>query len=249
MVTEMDAKLPTSPLFGNAAAGGEPQALAGASVPRQFARFEYILEQGKRPAGLFVLCSGVARGVRMLQDGRQQIVAMFVPGDFLDCTPLPTPSRISVSALTPSTVIQISYDVLEGLQEKHPGIARILWNEAMRNAAIQQEWMVALGRLTAYGRLAHFICELSWRLRMAGLATEDSCDFPLTQSDLADALGLSVVHVNRILQQMRKDNLVTVARGRLTILDPPALRKVAEFDPGYLRCGVWVDRLLQAANA
>jgi CRP-like cAMP-binding protein len=216
----------------------ERQALdAAAGLPRAVARGECILEQGSSPAALSILCSGVALSARSLADGRQQILSLFVPGDALDCTPFVSPSRVRISALTASTVAQIPTGTVKRLMQRHPAIMHALWGETAMHAAIQQEWMVSLGRQSAMARLAHLICELSFRFRAAGVADEDNCAFPLTQSEAADALGISVVHMNRVLQQLRKKGLVSLSRGQLSIIDKDALYLAAEFDPEYLRCG------------
>jgi CRP-like cAMP-binding protein len=210
---------------------------AAAGPPRAIARGQCILEQGASPDALSILCRGVAQSARSLTDGRQQILALFVPGDALDCTPFFEPSRVRISALTAGTIVQIPTDTLKRLMEQHPAIMRALWGETAVHAAIQQEWMVSLGRQSAMARLAHLICELSLRFRAAGLADEENCAFPLTQSEAADALGISVVHMNRVLQQLRKKGLVALSRGNLSIIDREALYRAAEFDPEYLRSG------------
>lgn len=216
----------------------EKAALVEAASPaRAFTRDAAILRQGDRPQGLSVLGRGIARAVHCLPKGRQQMVALFVPGDALGYTPLSGPSRISISALTPCAVIQIPDEKLKPLMARFPDIAKCLWIETARQALIQLEWMVSLGRLSAYARLAHFICELDWRFRASGLATDGAYIFPLTQGELADALGLSAVHVNRIVQRLRQDGLLTLDKGRLTIADLSRLYDIAEFDPEYLRSG------------
>jgi CRP-like cAMP-binding protein len=109
-----------------------------------------------------------------------------------------------------------------------------LWRETARNMAIQREWLVALGRQNAHARLAHFICEVSARFQAAGLGNGRSCPLPMTQADISDALGISVVHVNRVLQLLRKEGLVALSQGTLRIIDRAALIEAAEFDPAYL---------------
>lgn len=216
----------------------EKSALVEAASPvRLIARDVAILRQGDRPQGLSVLCRGIARAVHCLPRGQQQMVALFVPGDVLGYTPLSGPSRVSISALTSCEVIQISNESMKLLTERFPGIAKGLWIETAHQALIQLEWMVSLGRLNAYARLAHFICELDWRFRASGLASDGPYAFPLTQGELADALGLSAVHVNRVVQQLRNDSLLKLEKGRLAITDHDTLYRVAEFDPEYLRFG------------
>jgi CRP-like cAMP-binding protein len=199
------------------------------------AKGECIQDQGAMPEGLFLLSSGVAQATRALPDGRQQILSLFVPANVVNCTPLPGPSRMRICALTPVTVLQISHEALEPLVQQHPGILMALWRETALHAVIQQEWIVSMGCQSSYARLARFIGELSFRFQAAGLGTAENVEFPLNQSDIADVLGISVVHVNRVLQRLRKDGLVSLSRNRLAILDRHALYQVAEFDPEYLR--------------
>jgi CRP-like cAMP-binding protein len=115
-----------------------------------------------------------------------------------------------------------------------PAIARALWLETAAQAAIQQEWMVWLGRHMAQTRLAHFLCEVSYRLQLCEANTRDAIEFPLTQRELADTLGLSAVHVNRTLQVLRSQGLIELSRQRPTIRNKAGLYEAAEFDPRYL---------------
>jgi CRP-like cAMP-binding protein len=177
----------------------------------------------------------MARKVRTFTDGIEQIVAVLVEGDTLNASEVVFhQSRNSVFALTSATYRSIPLAKLSGLMTSHPAIARALWRETAAQAAIQQEWMIWLGQRTAQSRLAHFLCELSHRLKLAGGARDAAVEFPLTQGDLADALGMSAVHVNRSLQTLRSQGLIELTRGRLIVLDKERLYAVAEFDPQYL---------------
>ena len=209
--------------------------LAAASPPRQARKDESLIEQGEQTSSLLLLCSGMARAVRTLVDGRQQIVAVFVAGDTLNVSDLPfTHARNSISALTPAMSLSIPLKHLNQLMADRPAIARALWLETAAQAAIQQEWMVWLGRHMAHTRLAHFLCEVSYRLQLSGPGTRDAFEFPLTQRELADTLGLSPVHVNRVLQLLRSQGLIELSRQRLTIWNRAGLYEVAEFEPRYL---------------
>jgi CRP-like cAMP-binding protein len=199
-----------------------------------FAPGECIHEQGDTPQGILILYEGVARAVRILGDGGQQILALFVPGDVLDCQPVAAPSAVRLCAVTVASVAKISRPALDELLRKYPSVGHALWRETARHAAIQQEWLVSVGRQNAYARLAHFICEISLRFRASGLADAESCPFPLTQCDIADALGISSVHVNRMLQRLRGERLLALSRGSLHIIDHDGLYRAAGFDPSYL---------------
>jgi CRP-like cAMP-binding protein len=209
--------------------------LAGASPPRHAHKDESLIEQGEETSSLLLLCNGMARAVRTLVDGRQQIVAVFVAGDALNAGDLPFPhARNSISALTPATCLSIPLKHLSHVMADHSAIARALWLETAAQSAIQQEWMVGLGRHTAHTRLAHFLCEISYRLQLSGPGTRDAFEFPLTQRELADTLGLSPVHVNRTLQLLRSQGLIELSHQRLTIRNRVGLYEAAEFEPRYL---------------
>lgn len=217
------------PIADQLAVGGIASALRYAS------KGQCLIESGVAFKSLILLCSGMARKVRTFPDGTEQIVAVFVEGDALNAGEVVfRQSRNSVFALTPVSYLSISLQKLDDLIVRHPTIARALWHETAVQAAIQQEWMIWLGQRTAQSRLAHFLCELSYRFHLAGRDLNAATEFPLTQNDLADVLGMSTVHVNRSLQVLRNLDLIELARGRLVILDKEGLYSVAEFDPQYL---------------
>ena len=209
--------------------------LAAASGPRYIEKDACLVEQGEESTALFILCNGMAHAVRSLSDGKQQIVAVFVAGDTLNAGGLLfRHARTSICALTPVICLSVLFKHLDELLISHPAIARALWLETAAQAAIQQEWMVWLGRRMAQTRLAHFLCEVSYRLELCGDSSREGFEFPLTQRELADTLALSAVHVNRTLQILRSQGLIELSRQRLTIRDKAGLYKAAEFDPRYL---------------
>jgi CRP-like cAMP-binding protein len=209
--------------------------LAAASTPRHAARGDCLIREDWETTSLVILCRGMARAVRSLTDGSQQIVAFFVAGDMLNAGEIIFPrSRTSISALTSAISLSIPLEQLGPLIANRPAIAHALWQETAAQAAIQQEWMVWLGRRSARTRLAHFLCEVSYRLQIAGYDVRDAFDLPLTQQELADILGLSAVHVNRVLQVMRSQDLIELRSNRLIIRDKAGLYEIAEFDPKYL---------------
>ncbi|MGA7809863.1 Crp/Fnr family transcriptional regulator [Bradyrhizobium sp.] len=221
----------------------ERSLLTGAMPPRHAQKGELLIEQEEETSSLVILCSGMARAVRTLLDGRQQIVAVFVAGDTLNATDLPfRQARNSISALTPAICLSIPLRHLDTLLTGHPAIARALWLDAAAQSAIQQEWMVGLGRHQAQARLAHFICEVSCRLQFSGSSADDSFEFPLTQRELGDTLGLSPVHVNRTLQLLRGQGLIELSHQKLTIRNKSGLYELAEFDPRYLGGSRFADR-------
>jgi CRP-like cAMP-binding protein len=171
----------------------------------------------------------------MLADGSQQIVAIFVAGDLLNAGDLTFRySRTSISALTSVISLSVPLPALNRLMEERPAIARALWRETANQAAIQREWLIGLGRRTAQARLAHFLCEMSCRLQLFDPSAAEGFELPLTQQDLGDILGLSTVHVNRVLQGLRSNGLIEFNRGWLEIRDRAGLFAIAEFDRQYL---------------
>jgi CRP-like cAMP-binding protein len=209
--------------------------LAAASTPRHAVRGDCLIREGWETTSLVILCRGMAVSVRSLTDGSQQIVALFVAGDTLNAGELIFPrSRTSISALTSAITLSIPLEQLGRLIANHPAIAHALWRETAAQAAIQQEWMVWLGRRSAQARLGHFLCEMSYRLQTVDPVAYDAFDFPLTQHDLADILGLSPVHVNRVLQVLRSQGLIELKSNRLIIRNKGGLYEIAEFDPQYL---------------
>jgi CRP-like cAMP-binding protein len=215
----------------------DQRALLAAALPARSAeKGECLIEAGARIRSLFILRSGMACAVRTLSDGSQQIVAVFLAKDTLNPVEL-TFGRSLTSAyvLTPAVIIPVPLPQLYRLAIDRPAIGRALWLETATQAAIQQEWIVGLGRRTAQTRLAHFLCEVSYRLKLSERSDLDAFEFPLTQSELADVLGLSTVHVNRVLQALRGRGLIELGRNRLMIQNKTGLYEVGEFDPGYLQ--------------
>jgi CRP-like cAMP-binding protein len=139
-----------------------------------------------------------------------------------------------VLTLTNCTLAQMPREAVIEITEKHPRLARALWWTTLVDEAILREWVGNIGRRTASQRIAHLFCEFLVRLQAIGLAEGGAYEFPLTQAELADATGLSTVHVNRTLQELRAAGLITLKGRLLTIRDAERLKALAGFDPGYL---------------
>lgn len=178
-----------------------------------------------------LLLSGWAAKVRWLSDGRRQIVSFVLPGDGLALHQRPHPLGLCpVVALTPVQTVDAA--PLLRATAQLPATAPL--RQALDAAAgLEEVWLldqvIRLGRLAAYERMAHLIMELRWRLTAVELGVGDQFPFPLTQETLADALGLSIVHVNRTLQQMRREKLIELQNGRLRVLDPVAMAQLCDF--------------------
>ena len=202
---------------------------------KSLAKSERLVREGDATSTMSILRQGLAYTYKTLSDGRQQNLAILTPGDVLDCSAYVAGiADASICALTPMTVAQIPHSALDGLIERIPGLARALWRDMVAADAIAREWMVGMGRRSALENVAHRLCELFLRLKAADLASEDACEFPFTQIELADTLGLSVVHVNRVLQQLKRAALIKLDRGKLIIRDWDGLVQAGDFDPSYL---------------
>lgn len=197
-----------------------------------------VLREGDAPRSLLVLLEGWACRYKTLPDGRRQIVDLLLPGDIFDPNIFILGKMDhSVAAITPLKLAEIGQGDFQRLMAEHPRIAQALsWNELV-TVSIQREWTLNVGQRTAYERLSHFLCEMFFRLRAVGLTSGNSCDFPLTQTDLADTTGLTAVHVNRTLQDLRRDGLVELQARKLTIPNLQALMRAGTFNPNYLHFG------------
>ena len=194
-----------------------------------------IISEGARPEHLHLIVQGWAMRYKVLSDGTRQITAFLIPGDFCDLhvTVLGHMDH-SIAALTTCRVAWVSSDLFDRLTADHPRLTRALWWATLLDEAVLRAWIVNLGRRDAYARIAHLLCELHYRLSMVGLTHHDRFDFPLTQTELADATGLTPVHVNRTVQRLRADGLIKLSAKALTITDVGALQQIASFDPAYL---------------
>ena len=183
-----------------------------------------------------MLLEGFVYRHKMLPEGRRQILSFQIPGDFVDLHSflLKTMDH-AVSTLTPCKLVFVPHASLRRITQEFPGLTRALWWDVALDGAIFREWMVGLGRRSAQGRIAHLICETLYRLRAIGLADQDRYFFPVKQVELADAVGMSAVHVNRVLQEFRRAGIVENNRGQLVIHDLARLCRIGDFEPSYLQ--------------
>ena len=209
--------------------------LATSDGVRQIAARGDIIREGDRPQTLNLVLSGWACRYKHLEDGRRQIISFVLPGDICDSHVFVLRQMDhSIGSLTPVTYAQLPRRRVEEITARYPRINQAFWWDALVTAAIQREWTVSLGQRHALERMAHLMCEIFLRLRGVGLTEGNSCDLPLTQAGLADAMGLSVVHVNRTLQELRAMKLIVLKGRTLTIPHLAALQDAAQFNPNYL---------------
>ena len=201
----------------------------------EFKTGDDIVAEGSRPNVSSLIITGIAARYDVLSDGGRQFSALHVPGDFVDLHSFPLKQMPDgVVALSPTRIAHVPHQRLRQITETQPHLSRLLWLLTLIDAAIHRKWIVSMGRRSAQARLAHLLCELFARLEVVGSTEGRSFHLPLTQAILADVLGLSIVHVNRVLQRLRKDGLVTWRDDLVTIEDWPQLSALAEFDPTYL---------------
>jgi CRP-like cAMP-binding protein len=223
----------------------EKQALGDLPLTlRQLNRDQDIVRERDRPSQCCIVLDGFAYRYKILPSGNRQIFAFHIPGDIPDVQSLHL--RImdhDIGTVTPTKVAFIPHEIMRAFLRAHPRISDAFWRDTLIEAAMFREWMAGIGRRDAYARLAHFFCELFIRLRAVGLADGNGYGMPITQTALADALGLSTVHVNRSLQQLRRNGLITTRNGRTQINDWDGLQAAGEFDPTYLHLNSELDRL------
>jgi CRP-like cAMP-binding protein len=205
---------------------------------REFGPRVDIAREGDKPKDVHLVLSGWACRYKQLEDGRRQVVSFFLPGDICDLNVFILKEMDhSIGTITSVTIADLSREFFEEIGAGYARIATAFWWESLVNSAIQREWTMSLGQRTASERMAHLLCEIFFRLRLAGLTRQDACDFPLTQADLADATGLSKVHVNRTLQELRSANLIVLKGKTLVVPDLERLMHAGLFNANYLHIG------------
>ena len=208
------------------------------SVPlaaREMESEQELAREGDKPAFCPLLVEGFACRHKILGDGQRQIIAFHLPSDLCDVSGL-TSTRLDhgTLTLTPARVIMIPYGAILDWMRRSPGLNWLLWRAVLVDTAVANEWIVNVGRRTAQRRTAHLFCEMIERLRRVGQAGDGPYVLPLTQVVLADALGLTPVHVSRTLQWLRGERLIEFSGGVLTVRDWRELKRTARFDPAYL---------------
>ena len=194
-----------------------------------------LVREGDRPEECCVLLDGFAIRYKLAITGDRRIIGFHVPGDVPDLQSLHL-ARMdhTLASLTAIRAGFIAHRVLHELNLRHPRIAGALWRATLVDASIFREWIVNLGHRDAISRTAHFLCEMQFRLQAVGLANGGGIELPITQSDLADTLGMSAVHMNRTVQELRARRLIEDQGRTFVCKDWDALRSLGEFNPDYL---------------
>ncbi len=194
-----------------------------------------IVAPGQRTSFACLVARGMTGRFDQMADGRRQTVSFYLPGDMCDL-----PSVVlsiagwGINALTASAIVQIPHAALREVARRHPEIALAFWRDTVADAGCLAKWAANIGRKDAQARLAHLFCELGVRMEQAGLGTHDRYPLPLSQEQLADATGLTSVHVNRTLRSLREAGVMAFRGQLVEVADPGLLASIAEFDPCYL---------------
>lgn len=182
-----------------------------------------------------ILVSGIMARFKDLKNGQRQITELHVSGDFTDLHSF-TLKRLDheVMTLSPCRVALLPHDRMRHITEEFPHLTRVYWFATNLDAAIHREWEVSLGRRTAIERMAHLFCELRTRLDIVGLVEDDRYSLPITQAELSECLGLTPIHVNRTLREIREMGFAEFRKGQVVIQDRAGLERLAGFDPSFL---------------
>jgi CRP-like cAMP-binding protein len=194
-----------------------------------------IVRERDRPSECCLVVEGFACRYKLTDEGKRQIFSFHMPGDIPDLQSLHLKVMDhSLMTMTPSKLAFIPHESLSKTMRTCPRVADILWRDTLIDAAVFREWMMGIGRRSAYTRIAHLMCEVLVRMTAVDLTSGDQCEWPITQTEIGDALGLSTVHVNRSLQELRGNGLIELTGRSLRVLNWEGLKTAGEFDPTYL---------------
>ena len=198
---------------------------------------EDIVRLGELVDHACLIFSGLAGRFGQTSNGERQIIALHIPGDMADLHSVVGPRVVTpLQALTSTTILRVPHENIRRIASDYPAIAHALWRDCMVDMGILSHWLLSIGRRTAKQRLAHLLCEMALRFeQIDALLPDRSFVLPATQNHLADALGLTPVHVNRMFRALKQRGLVEVEGRTIRVLDGKALAALAEFDPGYLQ--------------
>ena len=196
---------------------------------------EDVIREGEHSPDIHIVMSGLACRYKILANGGRQIMAFLVPGDPCDAEIFILKAMDhSIGTLAPSVIAAIPGETMQELLLNRPGIALAFWWNRLQDEGVLRQRSIDVGRRDAYSRIAFLIYEILLRLRAVGVVGDTGFEFPVTQTDLADATGLTPVHVNRMLQRLREEGLIATEGRRWTVTDPAGLRRAAEYEGSYL---------------
>jgi CRP-like cAMP-binding protein len=208
---------------------------AATAKPHRYAARKDLIREGDETGPMFVVLEGWLCRYKILPNGTRQIMAFLMPGDACDLNVrLLEEMDHSIQAITPASVATVTRNGMQTMMGEHPNIARAMYTAQLVDEGIMRAWIVSMGRRSSTERVAHLMCELYLRARNIGLTHGDEFALPLSQLVLADALGMTSVHINRVLKVLRLTGAMALSRGSVTIMDPAKLVNIAGFDENYL---------------
>jgi CRP-like cAMP-binding protein len=202
---------------------------------RRYPAEEIVVSDGERATNCCLIAEGFCARGKTIPDGRRQILSLHIPGEIPDLMSLFLHVMDhDLFTLTPCTLGFIGHDTLQKLHRRRPHVAEIFWRDTLIDAAMFREWIVNVGQRSAPARLAHVMTEVRERLKVIGRTEGNSFEMPLTQEQIGEALGITAVHANRVIKQLRQDGTVDLHRGRVTVLNETKFQELADFDSRYL---------------
>jgi CRP-like cAMP-binding protein len=205
---------------------------------RSLRAHDHVVRTGENVQSCFVLLSGFAHRYKIVAGGSRQIVALHLPGDFIDLqSAFLGRATHGLQMMTPGDTASVPLKDLQEVVARHPELQQALWVESLVDLSNTSEWVTNVGRRDARSRIAHLLCEFASRLKAVGMNPEREFTLPMSQEQIADATGLTSVHVNRTLQELGRSDLIRRKGRSITVPDWQALADTADFDPGYLSVG------------
>ena len=196
---------------------------------------QHVVRDGEKSTACCLLAEGFCVRSKSTWEGRRQILSIHIPGEIPDLQSLYLHVMDhDLVTLTESRVGYIPHTALQDIVRQRPNVAAVLWRDTLIDAAMFREWIVNVGQRPATSRLAHIVVELRARLKVIGRGDGSRIEMPLTQEQISEALGITPVHANRIIRQLRDDGILDINRGRVTVLDEAKLADLAQFDDRYL---------------
>ncbi|WLB59061.1 Crp/Fnr family transcriptional regulator [Bradyrhizobium japonicum] len=202
---------------------------------RQYPAETPVVRDGERATDCCLIADGFCARSKTIPSGKRQILSIHIPGEIPDLMSLFLHVMDhDLSTLTPCTLGFIRHETLRNLHQRSPSVAELFWRDTLIDSAMFREWIVNVGQRPAPARLAHVMIELRERLRVIGRLDGNGFEMPLTQEQIGEALGITAVHANRVIKQLRQEGIVELHRGRVTVLDERKFLELADFDGRYL---------------
>ena len=202
---------------------------------RKLRAHEFVVREDDKPRHACLLISGFAYRHKIAGNGGRQIFSIHMKGDVVDLhNSLLRRADHNVQAMTDIEAAFIPVSAIDGIVVSHPAVGKAIWYETLVDASIFREWTLNVGRRDARTRTAHMLCEFALRLKVAGLGERMNYELPMTQDQLADALGLTSVHVNRTLRSLEIDGFIARSQRSVQIVDFQQLSRIGDFDARYL---------------